>query len=508
VAWAYLAVLALSGWLMISRRLTATLALPLTALALATLALGSAVVNGAPLTLPTADAPPPPPADLAAALKLLVTEVIEGGLTRLAGPIISVILGAVLAAQLRLNGAAERLVRYAAEYAGEDRFKLGLILLTAAAVLFTTLGGLGAVILVASIMLPLLLSLGFEPKIAAALMLLALSLGGTLNPVNWAQYVSILKLTPAQIAPYALVLAAIYFAVCVLFLLRHTAAGQPLGRRLGPPLVLMAGGGGLTGLVLFFPALWLQLKWGLDWLLLGLLVLLLAAGFLRLAAGSPRATSDNWLAGASILLPLLLLLWSSLETNLKGEAHALAIPINTALLCGIAFTVLASHVADGTTANRLMRSLHEGVSGAAPAVVLLLGIGLLLKATALAPVQLAFQPLLARLPIHNPLGYVATFTLLSPLSLYRGPLNLYGMGSGIMGILSGAGPVASSLLMVSFLAVGQLQGVCDPTNTHNVWIANYCRVPVNDLTRLLFPWVLVIVFMGLAAGAAMFRSGF
>jgi hypothetical protein len=68
--------------------------------------------------------------------------------------------------------------------------------------------------------------------------------------------------------------------------------------------------------------------------------------------------------------------------------------------------------------------------------------------------------------------------------------------------------VGSGLLMAAFFSVGMLQGVCDPTNTHNVWIANYCRVPVNELTRLLVPWVLVIVLAGLAAGAAMFGGGF
>jgi hypothetical protein len=522
VAWVYLAVLAVAGWLMISRRLTATLALPLTALTLALLALGSALLSGAPLAAPAAGGGTVP-TGLTGALGLLVGEVIEGGLTRLATPIVAVILGAVLAAQLRLSGAAERIVRYAAEYAGEDRFRLGLILLAAAAVLFTTLGGLGAVILVASIMLPLLLSLGFEPKIAAGLMLLALSLGGTLNPVNWQQYVSILKLTTPQIVPYALVLAGIYFAVCVVFLLRHTAHGSRPAQLLGPPLALTAVAAGLTVLVLYFPAGWDSLKHGLAWLLaglLGLLALLLLVRLARVAAGmrgsaagdapapAPALRPDNWLAAAAILVPLLLLLWASLEANLHGADDALDIPINTALLCGIVFALLASHSADGTSGNRLMRALHEGVTSAAPAVMLLLGIGMLLKATGLLPVRSAFAPLVAALPIKSPPGYVATFTLLSPLALYRGPLNLYGMGSGIMGILSGASLVSSGLLMVAFQAVGQLQGVCDPTNTHNVWIANFCRVPVNDLTRLLFPWVAVIVFAGLVAGAAMFHKGF
>ena len=49
-----------------------------------------------------------------------------------------------------------------------------------------------------------------------------------------------------QIIPYSLVLAGIYLAVCVLFLLRHTAAGEPLAKRIGPPAVLLVIGAGLT----------------------------------------------------------------------------------------------------------------------------------------------------------------------------------------------------------------------------------------------------------------------
>jgi hypothetical protein len=194
--------------------------------------------------------------------------------------------------------------------------------------------------------------------------------------------------------------------------------------------------------------------------------------------------------------------------NSIDPQSTISMPINTALLCGIMFALLSSHSQDGSSGNRMMRALHDGVVSAAPAIVLLMGIGILLKATSLPQVQESFSPLVALLPIQTPLGFVMTFLLLSPLSLYRGPLNLYGMGSGIVGILSGAGLVGSGLLMVAFFAVGMLQGVCDPTNTHNVWIANYCRVPVNELTRMLFPWVLVIVLCGLIAGATMFVSGF
>ena len=258
-----LVVLAFFGWLMITRKMTATLALPLAAIAIALVALSGQAVEGGVLS----------------ALSTLISEVVEPGIMRLSGAIMAVLLGAVLAAQMKISGAAERIVRYAAEYAGEDRFRLGLLMLVLIAVLFTTLGGLGAVILVASITLPLLFSLGFEPKVAGVLFLLGLSLGGTLNPVNWALYLSVLELSPQQIIPFAVVLAGIFFLVACVYLLYATAGSAGWKRQLAPfgVMLLLAASGWF--LVTQFPAAWQVLKHIAAGVLLGLL------GLLALLAG-------------------------------------------------------------------------------------------------------------------------------------------------------------------------------------------------------------------------------
>jgi hypothetical protein len=125
-------------------------------------------------------------------------------------------------------------------------------------------------------------------------------------------------------------------------------------------------------------------------------------------------------------------------------------------------------------------------------------------ATGLPAVQSTLEPWVKQLPVHSTPAFIATFFILSPLALYRGPLNLFGMGAPVVGIIHGSGILESSQIMVAFLSVGMLQGVCDPTNTHNVWISSFCKVPVAELTRQTLPWVLAIVLLGLTAGALMF----
>ena len=425
----YLAVLALFGWLMITRRLTATLALPLTALAIALIALVQGIVHGQPPLVVLDD---------------LVQNVFEAGVGRLAAAIFAVILGAVLAAQMKLSGAAERIVRYAAEYAGEDQFWLGFVLLIAIALLFTVLGGLGAVILVASVTLPLLLTLGYEPKVAGALFLFGLSLGGTLNPANWALYKGVLELPEQTIVPFATVMFSIFLTVCIAYLMVQTRG--PWQKRAPLIVGLIVVAAVIRWLIVAQPAAWLVLKqvlaWGMLAILAVLILLVIARKIGRMAGSGWLAGPDNWLSALAVLIPLLLLLWSSLNAGLSiatvppppaaaaadipatpAQPLPFAIPILTALLAGVIFAAIAGYDRDGQSLNRLMRALHEGVGAAAPAVVLLIGIGLLLQATALGPVQESITPWIAHLPIHTIPGFIATFFVLSPLALYRGPLS-------------------------------------------------------------------------------------
>jgi hypothetical protein len=507
VIFAYLAILAFYGGLMISRRLTATIAIPLCALSIAAAALFPVALAQGFLAYANA----------------MMQEVLEPGIVRLSTWVFAVILGAVLAAQMRINGAAERVVRYTAEYAGEDCFRLGLSMLLVIALLFTTLGGLGAVILVATICLPVLFSLGIERRVAGGIFLLGLSLGGALNPTNWQGYKDVLasldvpaamRLDLSNIITFAVSMALLFLAVATVFILHQLSDRRHVVRNLIGLFISAAALGGLAWLIadsasltsLFMKVLATSIGL-LIVLLLGLLLLRCCMLPITQSAQSWTGRSDNWLAAASLLIPILLLLWTNLQQQLNPDTP-IVIGILAALSIGIIFCSLSSLTHSGRGVNQLMQALFEGVTQAAPAIILLIGIGMLLKATMLPDVLSSFAPVFAGLPLGSPIAFVACFFLLSPLALYRGPLNLYGMGFGIMGILSGAGVLHGSLIMAAFFSVGMLQGVCDPTNTHNVWIANFCKVPVNDLTRLLFPWVSTIVLLGLIAGAVMFHGNF
>mgnify|MGYP005851456953 CR=1 FL=1 len=130
--------------LMFLRKLPAILALPLMAVAIAVLE----VVAGR-LTLE----------DLALA-------VIADGSIRLADPMVISMFGGMVSLLMQKSGVAENFVKRGAELAGDNPIVVAAVMLAIIGLLFTTIGGLGAVIMVGTIVLPILASIGVREYVS------------------------------------------------------------------------------------------------------------------------------------------------------------------------------------------------------------------------------------------------------------------------------------------------------------------------------------------------------
>lgn len=81
-------------------------------------------------------------------------------------------------------------------------------MVAAVAVLFTTLSGLGSIIMVGSIVLPILVSVGVPAISAACIFLMAFTTGLTFNIANWKTFSSIFSLDIEQIKGFEIYLFA------------------------------------------------------------------------------------------------------------------------------------------------------------------------------------------------------------------------------------------------------------------------------------------------------------
>ena len=144
------------------------------------------------------------------------------------------------------------------------------------------------------------------------------------------------------------------------------------------------------------------------------------------------------------------------------------------------------------------------VLGVVLVVLTIIGIGMVIRVVMDPAVSYFIGPLLKEIVPGSAVLYVLVFTVLAPLALYRGPLNVWGMGLPIAGIIVATGRLEAGAVMAMLLSVGQIQGVSDPTNTHNVWLAGNLGVDVQVFTKktLLYTWLLA--FAGLIYAAIEF----
>lgn len=345
--------------------------------------------------------------------------IVTGGAVQLAPVYVAVIFGALLGRVTIETGIARTIVDYAAEYGGERPLALSLIFSAIVALLFTSLSGLGGIIMVGSIVLPIMMTAGVPRTIAATLFLMSFALGYIFSIANWTFYTTFFGVSRGQLIHYAIVLAAIDAVALVLYAaisFRRERAyatwavrAEPDERRRVPPIALL-----------------------------------------------------------TPVLPLILY-------------YALRIDAAPAFLVAATFGVVATRPAEAV--QRLVAAAIRGVEDVAPAVVLFMGIGMLLVATQQPQFSAALQPLVRGEWLRNPVAYVLLFGVASPLVLYRGPLNPFGVGIAIFTALLTAHALPPVVLVAAIMAVVQVQNVCDPTNTANVWIANFTGVPIVTITK-------------------------
>ena len=119
------------------------------------------------------------------------------------------------------------------------------------------------------------------------------------------------------------------------------------------------------------------------------------------------------------------------------------------------------------------------------------------------PIRAMIQPLIETIVPSGPVSYVIIFTVLAPLALFRGPLNVWGMGLGIAAILVQAGMPAAAILGMLW-SVGQVQGISDPTNLQNVWVGNELKVDVQKIMFSTLPYSWAFALLGLIAAAILY----
>lgn len=395
--------------LMMTKKMPALLALPLMGILIA-------AVAGVPFISTDAET------------QSITTFVIGSGAAKLASTITVTVFGAIFAKVIQKEGISDAIIRGAAELAGDKPLAIAVALTAAIALIFTAMSGAGPVIMVSQIAIPLLLSAGVAPVVAASLILFGLNIGLLFNVSQYQLYVDTIGMDMGVITSSSVVMGIICAVVTLVYIVLNTRGTRT------------------------------SAAWAMK-------------------ADDAPATKVNPVALCMPLVPIILVFF------LKWNAE-------TSLIVTLVVTALITKPSQAMQV--LSSSVVEGIKDVAGVIGLMIGIGILLNGVSATQTSALMQPIISSILPSNPIVYVLLFTILSPLALYRGPLNMYGLGSGLATIFVSAGTLSAPAVGMALRSTSVVQCVADPTNTQNVIVADYANVDVNDILKSTLPYTMVM----------------
>ena len=406
-----------------------------------------------------------------------LNDVLLGGALRLASPIALVIFGAMFARVIQKTGISDTIIKKAAELSGDQPISLAFLLTAATAFVFSGMSGLGPVIMIGSITLPIMTGVGISPVDAAVLFLLGICTGGMANIAGYGTYIGIFGSEAAL--QYYLPAVAIAVLVTCFYIIKNISAGD------GGKNTLFAAIKEILSGIFSLPVSLLQA---------------LAGIFRCRLSGLIRKRKE--LPGAALIapiLPLAVIITLRLTTGFGLPLMDQIDPVAAALFGFILASLYATLVVcPRKTVNVLTGAFVEGIQDVAGVLFLFIGIGMLVAA-AIHPTSVAIlHPLIEYILPSDLNGLLLFFALFAPAALYRGPLNMYGMGAGIAAILTGLKFISPIALCGMFIAVGYLQGLADPTNSHNSWIGGYIGVDTDIILKKILPYAWAMCLLMLA----------
>jgi len=368
--------------------------------------------------------------------------VIQAGAVRLGDAIMTAIFAGWLGMIMEKTNISKTMIKKGAELGGDKTLAIAIILFTISSLLFTVIVGLGSVIMVGTITIPILISVGVDKETAAGTLLFSYCVGMTSSLYAVNTYSGITSTSFDTVFSFSVVLSVLSFvAGCIYLVVRIKVKGR------------------------------------------------------KFAFSAPLNVADDdeiykikGFSGAmAMLTPLVPILLVAVAK----------FPLIPGFMIGIIWACVFTSYRTSwkRTMDLLTKTFYDGFSVTAPAATLTIAIGMLIMTVNQTAVQDSFGPLVTSVTPTTPIAFILLFALLAPLCLYRGPFNLWGLGAGIAALMVSMGVLPVNVVMGGFVGVTIMQTLCCPTNTQNVWAASFVGVEVFDLTKrqILYIWPVVLI---------------
>ena len=365
------------------------------------------------------------------------SKVLQAGGVTFASAVIIIVFGAWFAQILIQTGIAESVIRSAVELAGDRPLVSAMTITLVTAVLFSSMYGVGAAIAIGVIALPIMMSQGIPPRVAAPAFTMGIGAG---TMVNLVQFGTFQKLFP----------------------------GIEYG---GKYLTYWA-----VGACVYVLCAWLMT-----------IVMLNRLGTRQMASvetsAAPVRRRTPYYTYIVPIFPVLMIIvakWEIIPTFLLSIVLALALTWKDRGLQG--------------SVNLFNKTFFDAFPDIATIAALWTICGMIIVCGQMPQVSAALKPIFGPILPHTPLQAAIFFGVLGGIgSIYRGPLVVIGTGAAVLALVLANKELPIPLLYSLWLAPTVLQGSMDPTNSWTLWTIGYTKVSHGEFLKTALPFGCLMV---------------
>ena len=356
--------------------------------------------------------------------------------------LVNVFLGAFFGRVLIDTGIASTLIRKVVELGGDKPRITMALLCIVSSIIFTSMTGIGPVISIAVIVLPIMLSLGIPSPIALFSFMGSIMAGIFANIVNFKQYQAIFATANSDYASYDY---NTYF------------------------------------------------KFGVIAMVVSLIVVLVVANI----SMNKKKISHAWAAsaGSSNTVNAPAISWISVILPVIGVV-VFKIPIILGFIISALYALLTCGKLKGGFSNvcgMIAKQFADGAIDVAPMIGFLLSLAMFNNAANfVAPY---FKALLGGVIPQSAMILCVMFAILTPLGFFRGPMNLVGCGAALLAVIVSITAWPVEFLYPLFAVTTIAPQHLDVTQSWVAWGLGYTKVSTKDYMKMSIPtgWIIGVI---------------
>jgi H+/gluconate symporter-like permease len=374
-------------------------------------------------------------------VNIVVTDIFQTSVETYGKTIAIIVFGAWFGRMLVDTGIAGYIIRKTVELAGDKPLVTTLLLSIVCAMIFTSAFGVGSVMAIGMIVLPILFSLGIDKKTALGAYLLAVAAGMYLNIAYVSQFFAVFKNVKYDdnYIHFAVMATIVHIAVMVAFILYNYKRAQKGGR---------------------------ARAWA--------------------ASTAPEVKEPKSLRWDCMIVPFLPIImvsffkWQPVPSFLLG------------IFLGLLLT--GNLVSYSLAVEKIQKTLYDGIADSGLLIGMLYSVNIFQAAA--KQVSPILQNLLGGIIPTMPVVILIAVCVFAPLALFRGPLMIWGSGIALVSIFQAMGVFSEMFLFALFLIppVAIVAGAC-PTQSWTMWGLSYAKLEPKQYIKTNLPWAWVILII-------------